>query len=52
MGRLREGEDTIDNLEEELITLQKDALSELVQEKLAADESFVIYLNMIIMKMR
>ena len=46
MGRLREGEDTIDNLEEELITLQKDALSELVQEKLSADESFVIYLNM------
>ena len=46
MGRLREGEDSIDTLEEELISLQKDALSELVQEKLAADESFVIYLNM------
>lgn len=46
IGRLREGEESLDNLEEELITLRKDALHELVKEKLAADESFVIYQNM------
>ena len=46
IGRIREGEESIDDLELELITLRKDALSELVREKLAADESFVIYQNM------
>ena len=46
IGRLREGEESLDDLEEELITLRKDALHELVKEKLAADESFVIYQNM------
>tara|TARA_B110000438_G_scaffold284129_1_gene312853 strand:- start:145 stop:1470 length:1326 start_codon:yes stop_codon:yes gene_type:complete len=46
IGRIREGEESIDDLELELITLSKDALSELVGEKLAADESFVIYQNM------
>lgn len=46
IGRLREGEESLDHLEEELITLRKDALHELVKEKLAADESFVIYQNM------
>ena len=46
IGRLREGEEALEDLEEELITLRKDALSELVREKLAADESFVIYQNM------
>lgn len=45
IGRLRE-EESLDTLEEELITLRKDALHELVKEKLAADESFVIYQNM------
>ena len=46
IGRLREGGESLDDLEEELITLRKDALHELVKEKLAADESFVIYQNM------
>ena len=46
IGRLRENEECVDELEAELISLRKDALSELVKEKLAADESFVIYQNM------
>ena len=46
IGRLRENEECVDELEKELISLRKDALSELVREKLAADESFMIYQNM------
>ena len=46
IGRLRENEECVDELEKELISLRKDALSELVREQLAADESFMIYQNM------
>lgn len=47
--RLHDGTDLreIDELEAELLKIRQRASAELVQEKLAADESFVIYQNML-----
>lgn len=47
--RLHDGTDLneIDELETELLKIRQRASAELVQEKLAADESFIIYQNML-----
>ena len=47
IGKVREGAENLDELETELISLRKDALRELVEEQLAADESYIIYQNML-----
>ena len=49
MRRLHDGTDLqeIDDLEAELLKVRQRASAELVAEQLAADESFIIYQNML-----